>query len=211
MLRVNRVSFVSLKVFFICCFMVSLVGYPFLLLYLLFGCFLHSLGESLVHDWRLDLLWYFSFLCSLPAGPLLAVDSPSCGMLQLPCKLGVFVYLTSKTFYYKLLLSSRCSISAKRAVLAYDCSWLSLAACVTNIESVLAAYSSYQSACMYKSFSSCKSFPILLPDGSQVYCTVSSDAFCKSMVIEWSDYLVGSCILNSLEFTWLTSCKMIMT
>jgi len=98
MLRVNRVSFVSLKVFFICCFMVSLVGYPFLLLYLLFGCFLHSLGESLVHDWRLDLLWYFSFLCSLPAGPLLAVDSPSCGMLQLPFKLGVFVYLFSKTF-----------------------------------------------------------------------------------------------------------------
>ena len=200
-----------MEVFFICCFMVSLVGNPFLLLYLLLGCFLHSLGEWLVLDWGLwfngtshffdfyllDLYW----LWTLPHMVCLNFH------LYLEC-LSTF---PPNLYYYKLLLSSRCSISAKRAVLAYDCSWLSLAACVTNIESVLAAYSSCQSACMYKSFSSCKSFPILLPDGSQVYCTVSSDAFCKSMVIEWSDYLVGSCILNSLEFTWLTSCKMIMT
>ncbi len=111
-----------------------------------------------------------------------------------------------KLSYYKLLLSSRCSISAIRAVLAYDCSWLSLVACITNIESVLAAYYSiYQAACMYRSFSSCNS----LHSSLQSFCLMDhksnwrlgSDTFCNP-VIKWSDYLVGSCILVSIEFTW---------
>ncbi len=158
MKRANRVAFVSMWVFFICCFTVFAVGDPFLPLILLFGCFLHSLGErlwSMIEGliiygpshffalYLLDLYWLWTL--------------PHVGCFNFHVNLECSSTFPPKLSYYKLLLSSRCSISVIRAVLAYDCSWLSSAACITNIESVLAAYSSCQSACMYKFFSSCKS------------------------------------------------------
>ena len=194
--------------------MAFVVGNPFLPLYLLFGCFLHSLSESLVHDWRLDHLWYFSFLCSLSAGPLLVVDFPSRGMLQLPCLLGVFVCLSSNTFSLQAAtLFTLFHFSYKSCT----CIWLFLIVfnCLYHQYRISACLLFHLPICLHVQILFIMQiitffFPILLPDGSHVYCTVSSDAFCNPMVIKWTDYLVGSCLLISIEFTRLTSCKMIL-
>lgn len=151
--------------------MVSFVGEPFVPLYLLFGCFLLSLGEWMVHDWRFEHLWYFLLLCFPSVGPLLAVDS-----LMWDASNSIYTWSVCLPCLQFLLLFYK---------LFHFTGWVAI-----DIVSLFAAFLShllvcllYRSALSFKPLKSSLSFFCLIVHKSMLL--LDSDAFCNPMAIHW--------------------------